>query len=90
MIFLRLFPGSPNWFMNISFPHLGISTQTFAASVFIGLLPWNYMTCSAGKMISDYSKGQKLINTNQYLVLVFMALIFLILPLIKNKLIMNR
>ncbi len=58
LISLRLFPGSPNWMMNITFPHLGIKSTYFIASVFIGyyhifiknyfkigLSPWNFMTC---------------------------------------------
>ena len=27
LTFLRLFPGSPNWVMNITFPHIGISAK---------------------------------------------------------------
>jgi len=49
LIILRVFPGSPNWAMNLVFPHLGVPVKYIAISMFLGLLPWNYMTCAAGK-----------------------------------------
>ena len=44
MTFLRLFPGSPNWVMNISFPHFGVPDVYVFFSVFFGLMPWNLLT----------------------------------------------
>lgn len=48
MVSSRLFPGTPNWAMNILFPHLGIKDVYFFFSVLIGLTPWNFITCKSG------------------------------------------
>ena len=49
--FLRLFPGSPNWAMNLCYPHIGIPGNKVFFSVFIGLIPWNLLVCEAGAVI---------------------------------------
>ena len=37
LLFLRLFPMSPNWFLNMVSPIVDISPVMFFATVFIGL-----------------------------------------------------
>lgn len=44
MTFLRLVPMSPNWLINITAPIVGVPFGVFAASVFIGLMPYNFST----------------------------------------------
>lgn len=58
LIFLRIFPGSPNWLMNISFAHLDIPIHKFSLSIFIGLAPWNFITCNAGKSLQNFMNKQ--------------------------------
>jgi uncharacterized membrane protein YdjX (TVP38/TMEM64 family) len=38
MISLRIFPGSPNWLMNITFPHIGVKHHYLIFSIMIGNL----------------------------------------------------
>lgn len=45
MTFLRLIPMSPNWLINVTAPIVGVPFGIFAASVFIGLMPYNFSTC---------------------------------------------
>ncbi len=85
IIFLRLFPGSPNWVMNITFPHLNISLFKFALSVFIGIAPWNFFACSAGAILRDLTNTKEILDTKKYLVLLGLALCFLLIPIIKSK-----
>jgi len=55
MISSRIFPGSPNWLMNISFPHIkSIKYSWYCASIAIGLIPWNFMTCQAGIFVMNF------------------------------------
>lgn len=42
MTFLRLVPMSPNWLINVTAPIVGVPFFTFAGSVFIGLMPYNF------------------------------------------------
>lgn len=66
MIFLRLFPGSPNWLMNLSFPHLNISVPKFVISVFIGIAPWNFFSCSAGAILRELTNTKDIMDTKKY------------------------
>ncbi len=48
----RVFPASPMWLLNVSFPHLDISLTYFSTSYFMGIAPWNFIACNAGLIIS--------------------------------------
>ena len=90
MIFLRLFPGSPNWVMNISFPHLNVDPLSFALSVFIGIAPWNFFSCSAGAILRDLTNTNQIMDSNKYFSLIGLALCFLLIPLVKSKFAPNK
>ena len=66
LIFLRVFPGTPNWLMNLSFPHLNIGNCTFIISVMIGLAPWNFFTCSAGSILFELTDTKQIMNPYKY------------------------
>jgi len=55
LVCLRLFPMSPNWFLNISSPVIGIPIVYFWPSVLIGLMPYNFICCQTGEMLSEIS-----------------------------------
>lgn len=74
LIFLRLFPGSPNWAMNLSFPHLGISNSKFIMTVFIGIAPWNFFACSSGDLISTLASTKEIMGLSQYLQVSFVLI----------------
>ncbi len=40
---MRLFPLTPNWFINMAAPHADVPLSLFMASVFFGLLPYNFV-----------------------------------------------
>lgn len=71
--------------MNISFPHLNISPITFILSVFIGIAPWNFFSCSAGAILRTLTNTKEIMSTEKYMLLIALALCFLIIPLIKSK-----
>lgn len=76
MIFLRVFPGTPNWLMNLSFPHLNIESTKFVVSVFIGLAPWNFFSCSAGSILFQLTDTKQIMDTRKYLFVCLISLIF--------------
>ena len=45
MIFARVFPFTPNWFMNVASPQLRVPLPQFAVGVAIGLIPYNFLSC---------------------------------------------
>lgn len=68
LVSLRLLPMTPNWAMNIVFPHIGISPMQFACSVFLGLAPWNYIACSAGVVVSQLVSKSEIMTTQNYII----------------------
>lgn len=55
LLFLRFFPMTPNWFLNMSAPIVNIPVTFFFSSVFIGLIPYNFICVQTGAMLSDVS-----------------------------------
>jgi len=84
MVSSRIFPGSPNWAMNLSFPHFDIPLHYFVPSILIGLAPWNFLTCKAGQIIGNFSTRDEIVDSSTYYSLVGVAVMFLIPPLLRN------
>jgi len=80
----RVFPGSPNWAMNLSFPHLNIPIHYFTGSIAIGLIPWNFLTCKAGLVISTFKSKGDIFDTTTYVMLAGLAIVFLIPPIVRR------
>jgi len=49
MLFLRLTPLLPNWFINLTSPVVGIPVTTFAIATFFGQMPMNLVYWYSGK-----------------------------------------
>ena len=90
MVFLRVFPGSPNWLMNISFAHMDtISAFKLVLSVFFGLMPWNFITCSGGKLIATIQSKADIVKPETYIQLISIAFLSL-LPILIKKVFFNN
>ncbi|ETW08785.1 hypothetical protein H310_01300 [Aphanomyces invadans] len=86
MIFLRIFPFSPNWFMNMSSPHVNIPLLQFAMSVAIGLTPYNFLSCKAGLILSALQSKGDIIDTATTVQLIVVAVGGLVgLPRLKAR-----
>ncbi|XP_048857823.1 transmembrane protein 41A-A-like [Brienomyrus brachyistius] len=55
LLFLRFFPMTPNWLLNMASPVLNIPISLFILSVFIGLLPYNFICVRTGSILSEIS-----------------------------------
>ena len=53
LMFLRLFPGSPNWAINLCCGLVGVPLWLFFSTVFIGLMPYNYICVQTGALLSS-------------------------------------
>jgi len=47
----RLFPMTPNWLMNVTFPVIGIKIVPFFLSVLFGLMPYNFVCVQTGSIL---------------------------------------
>lgn len=53
LLFLRLFPMSPNWAINMCCGVLGVRLPTFFATVLVGLMPYNYICVQTGVLLTQ-------------------------------------
>ncbi|XP_034753761.1 transmembrane protein 41A-B-like [Etheostoma cragini] len=78
LLFLRFFPMTPNWFLNITCPILNISMPIFFFSVFIGLIPYNFICVRTGSILSEISSLDDIFSwgtLTQLLAIALMALL---------------
>lgn len=73
LLFLRFFPMSPNWFLNMTAPIINIPVTLFALSVFIGLMPYNFMCVQTGSMLSELTSLDDLFTWHAALQLLAIA-----------------
>lgn len=64
LLSLRLFPMSPNWFLNMASPILGIPMTYFFPSVCIGLMPYNFICCQTGCILSAVTSLNDILTPN--------------------------
>uniref|UniRef100_A0AAV2JRV1 VTT domain-containing protein n=1 Tax=Knipowitschia caucasica TaxID=637954 RepID=A0AAV2JRV1_KNICA len=78
LLFLRFFPMTPNWFLNISCPVLSVPMPIFFSSVFIGLIPYNFICVRTGSILSQLSSLDDIFSWGtlaQLLAIALMALL---------------
>ncbi|ETV98466.1 hypothetical protein H310_08608 [Aphanomyces invadans] len=79
MLFLRLTPLLPNWFVNVASPLVGVPFGVFVGATFIGLIPANCIHISTGATLgstaADAGSGNNLINFGILFALQFLALL---------------
>ncbi|XP_071791183.1 transmembrane protein 41A-A-like [Asterias amurensis] len=85
LLFLRLFPMSPNWFLNMTSPIIGIPLFQFFLSVLIGLMPYNFICIQTGSILSEVTSLNEIITLNVMLRLGGMALVALLPGLLFRK-----
>ena len=79
LLFLRLFPCSPNWAINMCSGILGVPVHTFWWTVLIGLMPYNYICVQTGVLLSSLRSMSDLLTWTTGLQLSGIA-VFALLP----------
>uniref|UniRef100_A0A7S3JEZ3 Transmembrane protein 41A n=1 Tax=Euplotes harpa TaxID=151035 RepID=A0A7S3JEZ3_9SPIT len=85
LLFLRITPLLPNWFINISSPILDIPLLYFVLATLFGLMPLNIVHCRTGLILSEINQVGGF-DFKQVLWLFLLGLIALIPTLFKKKL----
>lgn len=73
LLFLRFFPMTPNWFLNITSPILNIPIPIFFFSVLIGLIPYNFICVRTGSILSQISSLDDIFSWGTLLQLLIIA-----------------
>ena len=53
LLFLRITPLLPNWFINVASPLVGVPLPTFALATFLGIMPGNVIHVNVGVTIAS-------------------------------------
>ncbi|EDO48921.1 predicted protein [Nematostella vectensis] len=86
LLFLRLFPMSPNWFLNMTSPILDVPLPQFFVSVFIGLMPYNFLCCQTGCLLSQLKSLNDLFTASVMFKLAAMAFVAMVPGLVVKRL----
>jgi len=85
LLFLRLFPASPNWLLNILSPLAGVHLSYFFPSVALGLIPYNFVCVQTGCLLSDLSSMDEVFTPSMMLRLGGVSVVALSLAIFKRR-----
>lgn len=86
ILFLRITPFLPNWFINIVSPVIGVPLLPFWMGTFFGVAPPSFIFIQAGTTLQQLSSTMDPITVETVLLLVVFALLSLVPVLLKDKL----
>lgn len=78
LLFARLFPMTPNWFINIASPILNVPMPVFFFSVLLGLMPYNFICVQTGVILSEISSLDDVFTYSIFLKLFLVAIVALL------------
>lgn len=84
LLFLRLTPLVPNWFISLAAPLLDIPLPYFFGATFFGLMPANYLHLTTGLTLDSMRDGQ--IDVRAYLTFIAIGFVALIPTVCRKKL----
>ncbi len=89
LLFLRLFPMSPNWAVNISCGILGVPVAKFFLTVLFGLMPYNFVCVQTGSLLAQVGSLEDALTWSTFAQLTAVAVVVLLPGLVvrrrKNK-----
>lgn len=85
LLFARLFPMTPNWFINIASPILNIPLPIFFLSVLLGLMPYNFICVQTGVVLSEINSLDDVFTYSIFLKLLLVAIVALLPSFIIKK-----
>ncbi|XP_071444614.1 transmembrane protein 41A-like [Hetaerina americana] len=84
LLFLRIFPVTPNWFINVASPIAGVPLHLFFLTVLVGLLPYNLVCVQAGEVLTSLTTLSDLLSPSMLLTLSLGATLFLVPTIISR------
>ena len=87
IIFLRITPFLPNWFINITSPIVNVPLKPFFIGTFLGVAPPSFIAIHAGTTLHELaSSSDAILSYKSILFLIFFAIISILPIIYKNKL----
>ncbi|KAL5007158.1 hypothetical protein ScPMuIL_015964 [Solemya velum] len=86
IIFLRITPFLPNWFINIAAPVINVPLGPFFLGTFIGVAPPSFVAIQAGTTLQKLTSSGDAVSWTSVIILGVLALLSLLPVLFKKKL----
>ncbi|CAG8631135.1 1105_t:CDS:2 [Funneliformis caledonium] len=86
LLFIRMFPLSPWWLLNLASPLLYIPIGPFFASMFFGSIPYNLACCQAGDILFELTSTADIWQPALLLKMMIVSLLSLIPPFYSKRL----
>uniref|UniRef100_A0A0A9YAC9 Transmembrane protein 41B n=1 Tax=Lygus hesperus TaxID=30085 RepID=A0A0A9YAC9_LYGHE len=86
ILFLRVTPFLPNWFINIAAPVINVPLWPFWLGTFLGVAPPSFLAIQAGKTLNQLSSTSAGLSLSTVALLAAFAALSLLPVLLKNRL----
>lgn len=86
IIFLRITPFLPNWFINITSPVINVPLKTFFIGTFLGVAPPSFVAIKAGTTLYQLTTAGEAVSWNSMIVLVVLAVVSILPAIFQKKL----
>ncbi|CAH2015611.1 unnamed protein product [Acanthoscelides obtectus] len=85
IVFLRITPFLPNWFINLSSPVIGVPLAPFAFGTFVGVAPPSFIAIQTGQTLNDMTVNDSAFNPRSIMWLALFAVVSLLPIFLKNR-----
>jgi len=85
ILFLRVTPFLPNWFINIVSPVIEIPASIFFTATFVGVAPLSTIAIQGGKTLYQLSEAKELMFSTETLIFMFAVAVLSLLPIYLKK-----
>uniref|UniRef100_UPI00398F8778 transmembrane protein 41B isoform X2 n=1 Tax=Pristiophorus japonicus TaxID=55135 RepID=UPI00398F8778 len=86
IIFLRITPFLPNWFINITSPVINVPLGVFFIGTFLGVAPPSFVAIKAGTTLYQLTTAGEAVSWNSVFVLMILAVLSLLPVFFQKKL----
>ncbi|NWX52191.1 TM41B protein, partial [Steatornis caripensis] len=86
IIFLRITPFLPNWFINITSPVINVPLKVFFIGTFLGVAPPSFVAIKAGTTLYQLTTAGEAVSWNSVVVLMILAILSILPAVFQKKL----
>ncbi|XP_075784074.1 transmembrane protein 41B isoform X3 [Pelodiscus sinensis] len=86
IIFLRITPFLPNWFINITSPVINVPLKVFFIGTFLGVAPPSFVAIKAGTTLYQLTTAGEAVSWNSVFVLMILAILSILPAVFQKKL----
>ncbi|XP_056646281.1 transmembrane protein 41B [Diorhabda sublineata] len=85
IVFLRVTPFLPNWFINLTAPVIGVPLYPFAVGTFFGVAPPSFIAIQGGQTLQEMTASDTAFNLTSLMWLLVFGIVSLIPIFLKGK-----